>query len=221
MPYISSVNGAKITFDNSQVSIMKRKRGEHAFLIVETEDLDGNRIQYKCHLVALEVGGPSSGSVECSEESTPTSSAPSTTGSSSGSSSSGSSSTKGSSCSGSSDISTGPSNTGKILIEQVDVVRLEANNGHFSYQSYAINREQLQNLYTSVQNDLANPPRYQVCGSHAFFASSGSHNCLTWAKAKLEQIGIEQNTYWFDYVAISKPSKHLDKHKQNKKCTIL
>jgi hypothetical protein len=85
------------------------------------------------------------------------------------------------------------------------------------YLNWIISKEDYARLRANIEKDMNKPPRFRMVGKDRFFGESG-HNCYTWAKEKLETIGLVLETSIWDQVIAAEPVKHIQPAKS--KCML-
>jgi hypothetical protein len=80
-----------------------------------------------------------------------------------------------------------------------------AQGNQLQYQHWIIDSIKQQNLLTSINKEILNPPDYGLNGDRAPIGS-GYPNCLTWSIDKLKEIDLTVMEHWSHYVLVAKPS---------------
>ena len=94
------------------------------------------------------------------------------------------------------------------------------------YQQYELTPELRDHFFAAVTADRDNPPSYFISGNIATAGSSNSkngrkhHNCLTWAREKISDLGFEIPTHWQDYIAAS-PRNALPDNDNHRRCCLI
>jgi hypothetical protein len=98
--------------------------------------------------------------------------------------------------------------------EQMDIrqlwnlFRFEDSGLDAEYLFWEVEPEEHKLLKESIELDIQTPPRFSLGGNDRFFSANG-HNCYTWAKEKLNVIGINLETTLWDRLVASEPNDHI------------